>query len=112
MKRRQLYIKGRRFENEARKMLEEAGWLVMRSAGSKGPFDLAAFGGLGSRLIQVKGVPASEAERVKLAVIAAGMPASINVELWERTGPSKFTVTRMKRRKEPSDVPQGPSFAL
>lgn len=112
MKRRQRYIKGRAFENEARKMLEEAGWLVMRSAGSKGPFDLAAFGGLGTRLIQVKGVAASEADRVKLALIAAGMPASINVELWERTGPSKFTVTRMKRRNGVADVPQSASFAL
>jgi hypothetical protein len=109
MKRRQHYIKGRRFENEARKLLEEAGWMVMRSAGSKGMFDLAAFGGLGTRLIQVKGSQASAAEREQLAVVAASMPDSIRVELWERNGPKRFTMTsfshvRLRPRKAEQDA--------
>jgi hypothetical protein len=105
MKRQQHYIKGRRFENEARKLLEEAGWMVMRSAGSKGMFDLAAFGGLGVRLIQIKGQPATEAQRVGLALVAASLPASIHVELWERLGPKRFKMTTMRRRKAVPDAP-------
>jgi len=37
---RQNYVQGRAFENRYRRRLEESGWTVMRSAGSKGPFDL------------------------------------------------------------------------
>ena len=37
---RQNYIQGRAFENRYRRHLEAAGWAVMRSAGSRGPFDL------------------------------------------------------------------------
>ena len=96
MKRKQAYVKGRRIENEARAILELAGWMVMRSAGSKGPFDLAAFGGFGTRLIQVKGKKATAADREGLALLAASLPTSIRVELWERVGPKNFTVTTFK----------------
>ena len=37
---RQNYIQGRAFENRYRRRLEAQGWAVIRSAGSKGPFDL------------------------------------------------------------------------
>jgi len=40
MRKRQNYIQGRAFENRYRRSLEAAGWIVMRSAGSRGPFDL------------------------------------------------------------------------
>ena len=40
MRKRQNYIQGRAFENRYRRRLEAAGWTVMRSAGSRGPFDL------------------------------------------------------------------------
>ncbi len=33
-------IKGRRFEYSVEKYLETEGWIVMRTAGSHGPFDL------------------------------------------------------------------------
>jgi Holliday junction resolvase len=36
------YVKGRRFENYVREKLERKGYLVVRSAGSKGIFDLVA----------------------------------------------------------------------
>jgi len=36
------YVKGRRFENYVREKLERKGYLVVRSAGSKGLFDLVA----------------------------------------------------------------------
>ena len=51
MRKRQNYIQGRAFENRYRRRLEAAGWTVMRSAGSKGPFDLVYW-----RLLQVHGV--------------------------------------------------------
>jgi len=38
------YQRGYRFERRVRKFLEGLGFQVMRSAGSKGPADLAAFG--------------------------------------------------------------------
>lgn len=102
MKRRQRYVKGRAFENEARKLLEEAGWMVMRSAGSKGHFDLAAFGGFGTRLIQVKGRKATLSELTKLKAIADTLPSSVSVEVWERQGPKRFKVTHLNPpRKAP-----------
>jgi len=36
------YVKGRRFENYVKEKLERKGYLVVRSAGSKGLFDLVA----------------------------------------------------------------------
>lgn len=38
-----MYAKGRRFEYRVRDLLEESGYYVIRSAGSKGIVDLAAF---------------------------------------------------------------------
>ena len=38
------YQKGRRNEYKIRKILTDKGYLVFRSAGSKGPFDLLAMG--------------------------------------------------------------------
>lgn len=37
------YLKGRRLEYKAKKQMESEGWKVLRSAGSKGAFDLTAF---------------------------------------------------------------------
>jgi Holliday junction resolvase len=36
------YISGRRFEYKIKKDLEKNNWIVLRSSGSKGPFDLIA----------------------------------------------------------------------
>ena len=36
------YVRGRRFEYKVKKLLEERGYIVVRSAASKGPFDLVA----------------------------------------------------------------------
>ena len=48
------YAKGRRAEWRARDELEVLGFTVIRSSGSRGPFDLVAFDALGFKLIQVK----------------------------------------------------------
>jgi Archaeal holliday junction resolvase (hjc). len=75
-------IKGRRGEHRARKILEAAGYLVTRAAGSKGPADLIAWNTIQFRFISVKcGTKyASALEREALK----GMPAPPNAtkEIW------------------------------
>src|SRR5262245_57930602 len=65
------YRKGRRLEHRARKLLEDAGFSVVRAAGSKGPADLVAFDAIGFRLISVKsaGRYASAIEREVLQLL-------------------------------------------
>lgn len=46
--------KGSRRERQARKILELAGYHVVKAAGSLGIFDLVALGPAGARLVQVK----------------------------------------------------------
>jgi len=48
------YVKGRRFEHYVKDKLEARGWIVTRSAGSKGPFDLLAVKNGKILLIQCK----------------------------------------------------------
>ena len=55
MARNKNYISGRRFEYKYAKDLRELGCIVMRTAGSHGPFDLIAIGGSGQvTMIQCK----------------------------------------------------------
>jgi Holliday junction resolvase len=46
--------KGSRREREARKILELAGYFVVKAGGSLGCWDLVALGPAGARLVQVK----------------------------------------------------------
>lgn len=85
--------KGANAERELKKLLEAQGWMVMRSAASKGVFDLAAFGPMGVRLIQVKsGVKASRGGLKVLKAVACGLPKYYLIELWVRQGPKKWSV--------------------
>jgi len=74
--------KGRRAEHKARALLEAAGYVVIRSAGSKGPIDLAAWDGVGVRLIAVKSGTRylSALEREALALLAK--PPNAVIEVW------------------------------
>ena len=74
--------KGAAAERKARKILEAAGYTVIRSAASKGPADLAAFNGHGFRLIQVKRgtARASVVERETLQNLIR--PDNATVEVW------------------------------
>lgn len=75
------YLKGRRLEHRARKILEDAGFSVTRSAGSKGAVDLIAFDALSFRLISVKcNDYASAVEREALQLLPR--PANASVEIW------------------------------
>jgi len=63
-------------------MLEDVGYSVIRSAGSKGPSDLAAFDGQRFRLIQVKtgGSPVSKQEREVFEQLV--VPENCTKEVW------------------------------
>jgi len=82
------YEKGARAERRARDDLEGDGWLVIRAAGSHGPFDLWA---LKVRLIQVKSTEepkAWTAELEELAEQVSGGPGvSRELWVWPRGGP-------------------------
>ncbi|RKX61380.1 MAG: hypothetical protein DRP29_00605 [Thermodesulfobacteriota bacterium] len=75
--------KGIEAERRAKKILEQAGYLVIRSSASLGPFDLVAIGTHGTlRLIQVKkGTQATRAEREALAELASKFK-NASVEYW------------------------------
>jgi Holliday junction resolvase len=74
--------KGRRGEHRARKILETAGFMVTRAAGSKGPADLIAWNAVQIRFISVKsgGKYASAIEREALKEMAA--PPNATKEIW------------------------------
>lgn len=61
------YSKGRAYEYKAKKLLEEQGYTVLRTAGSHGPWDILAFRDPCEpvRCIQIKSVK-SERQRKKL----------------------------------------------
>ena len=75
--------KGRRYEYKAKEILEKAGYLVLRSAASKGPFDLVGLiPPAGVRLIQVKvNVQPAGWEEEELFNLARKYP-SFSVECW------------------------------
>ena len=69
------YRKGTDFERRVKHELEDAGWFVVRSAGSHGPVDLVAIrAGSPTMLIQCKTAPPTGAETVALDMFAATMP--------------------------------------
>lgn len=75
------YDKGARAERRAREELEEAGWLVVRSAGSKGLYDLWA---LKILLVQVKSTEKPQAWTAELEQMLESLPRGPGVErqLW------------------------------
>lgn len=87
-----LYAKGRRAEYRARKQLEDEGYAVIRSAGSKGPWDLVAYRPThwwsipAARMIQVKSYqnPPSETaiDRLLQELNNYPIPGCFGRELW------------------------------
>jgi len=79
------YTKGADLERKIKKELEEAGYYVIRSAGSKGRFDLAAFHPTEKRplLIQVKVGDVSARETEGLRKFATAHPYT-EVVLWDK----------------------------
>lgn len=92
------YRRGYAIELKAKEILEGAGFLVVRAAGSHGPFDLVAIGEKEVKLVQVKrtkGNPESVAARVLRELRGIGAPPFVSVEVWvwvERRGFCVFHV--------------------
>ncbi len=85
--------KGARIELLAKKHLEQAGYLVLRSSGSHSPVDLVALDHNGTRWIQVKSdtdnrtMRPSEMEVVREELRDIPHPPNASLELWiHRTG--------------------------
>jgi Holliday junction resolvase len=75
------YLKGAALERYAKKQLEEAGFFVIRSAGSKSPVDLIAIDINGIRLIQVKSAfRVNEKDELRLSEIVT--PDNGRKEIW------------------------------
>ncbi len=74
------YKKGRSLEWRAKRQLQTEGYVVIRSAGSKGPVDLVAFNRSSVRLIQVvKGrIPSSKLQALKRLPV----PKGCRLEVW------------------------------
>lgn len=87
--------KGRRSEHLIRDFLAADGFLVIRAAASKGPFDLVAIGAERIRLVQVKSGGAAVGSAERNVLRALRVPAICSVEIWRyRKGEAKVeTVT-------------------
>jgi Holliday junction resolvase-like predicted endonuclease len=74
------YRQGVMFEYEVRNWLEEKGWLVIRSAGSKSPIDLVAVRQNQTLLVQCKkGTKPPRAERKTLSLLEGKTGKNIQV---------------------------------
>lgn len=75
--------KGRRREHQSRRLLEAAGYSVIRSAASKGTFDLVAVSATDFVLVQVKcNRPPSPAEREALALFRCPVNCKKLIHVW------------------------------
>jgi Holliday junction resolvase len=73
--------KGARTEYKARRILEAAGYQVVKAGGSLGLFDLIAYCSTDARFIQVKANGyCSAAEREQLALVQ--LPPGCSKEIW------------------------------
>jgi len=82
------YRRGYLAERKAAKVLEQAGYVVARTAGSHSPFDVVAVGPNGVRLIQVKRVKEGsfsavlETAREEIRQVPKVLGASREVWVW------------------------------
>jgi len=75
-----IYTQGYRLEREVRNILKKEGYTVIRSAGSKGLWDLVAYNEHEFRLIQVKRANISGAENRRLK--DERVPPNTSKEIW------------------------------
>ncbi len=77
------YRRGYRIELRVRDLLRKEGYLVLRSAGSKGPADLVAIGKNGEvRLIQVKRIKEAKLIPQVLSKITVDLPLPLEIWFW------------------------------
>jgi hypothetical protein len=90
--------RGAAYERRSRAWLEGQGYGVVRSAGSRGPFDLAAFNEAGAVLVQVKcgsAAPTPAEVEAMLAWPAAPCVRRV-VHRWRRRGQTEPDVELVK----------------
>lgn len=84
------YIKGRRYEYEVKKILTRLGYIVLRSAGSHGLFDLIAIHPITKNVIfiQVKKEKRIDEniKRIKELFKDFGKVANVQFQLWYKEG--------------------------
>ena len=89
------YALGATFERRVKKQLEDAGYFVVRSAGSKGQLDLVAFGDGRTLFIQCKRARLTSGEWAALAALADRLGAipilADRVGLWILNKPRVMT---------------------
>ncbi|GAF94020.1 unnamed protein product, partial [marine sediment metagenome] len=78
------YRSGRNFEYRVKKYLEEKGYYVMRSAGSKSPFDLVAVSDVHLLLIQCKYGKAPSGETKKELITWKNKTIGIPTLVWAK----------------------------
>jgi len=93
------YRKGARYERRAKAELEEDGWVVVRSAGSKGGADLVA---IKVRQIQIKAVNEPRGWAGELEEMVSRLPGGpgLTRELWiwnKRDGWEKHEVSNSRK---------------
>jgi Holliday junction resolvase len=74
--------KGATAERKARHLLEASGFVVVRSAASKGVADLVAWNTLGFLLVSVKSGTARPSALEREALAAVPAPANTSKEFW------------------------------
>lgn len=104
MKKQTNYVRGVAIERKLKKLLESHGWLVFRSAGSHGAFDLIAQRADGIRNIQCKRVKhKTEMEpllrELRLAAKGLPLPRNASYELWAWVDRKGWYVYLLRGRK-------------
>jgi len=89
------YQRGTRLERLARDSLKRNGYTVVRSAGSKGKIDLAAWNGECVRLIQVKAKGALTKNEIE-GLRSLPCPLCATIETWERMNDGTFDIKIVK----------------
>jgi hypothetical protein len=78
-----LFKRGSHYERKAKQELEKSGYMVVKSGGSKGKFDLWALGNNELRLIQVKATKSNaNHSSLKEEISLFSVPGFCMTELW------------------------------
>ena len=90
------YQQGTRLEYEARDILVGRGFIVIRSAGSKGPVDLVAIGSQEILLVQVSKLKVKSSRDLE-DLRSMQAPPNVRRQLWERAPFGSWTITDIER---------------
>jgi Holliday junction resolvase len=89
------YIKGRAAEYQIIHRLMDEGWLVFRTAGSHGMFDIIALDSENIRLIQVKAVAgrgAGYSKKEESFIKNLAVPDNVSKEIWVKKPRKEWVV--------------------